>query len=327
MSVEATAIDEYLERVDCLECGSGAFEPVTDALTDTDVYGELSEPFASMRFTFVRCTNCSTVYLRERVSQAHLAHFYNAEYHCYRSFDDRGLIFRWLSKLLTRSKVRAIERLFPGEGRRLVDYGCGTGSWLELIRRSGVSWDLTGTEINDSQIERVKAQGLNGFVCDHRNVAQFVEPGSVGVVHLFHVIEHLPDPIEALGALGELLEPGGAIFGQTPNVDSWDCRLFGRYWSQWHVPRHLVLYTPDQLVRHAEAAGLEVQSVRSSLVSATNWAASIQKWWALRGNHAYGGLQSGKLYPLLTLGMIPLTLIQSMLSETSGIDFVLRRPQ
>lgn len=326
MAVAARQVDEYLEQVDCLECGGSGFERATESLTDTDAYGELSAPFASMRFNFVRCTHCATVYLRERVSQAHIAHFYNAEYHCYRSFDERGFIFRWLSRLLTRSKLRTIERLFPTEQRRLLDFGCGTGTWLELLRRSGVRWELIGTEISDAQVQRVRSLGVRGHVCDHRTVGQFVAAGSVGVAHLFHVIEHLPDPIEALDALRKLLEPGGAIFGQTPNIESWDCRMFGRYWSQWHVPRHLVMYSPDQLARHAKAAGLEVEFIGSSLVSATNWAASLQKWWALRRNRTYGGLQSGSLYPLLTVGMIPLTLVQSLLSQTSDIDFVLRRP-
>jgi 2-polyprenyl-3-methyl-5-hydroxy-6-metoxy-1,4-benzoquinol methylase len=325
MSVTVRPIDQYREETDCLECGSDRYTPVTDELPDTDVYGEVEEPFGSMRFAFVRCTACGTVYLRQRVVQSEITRFYATEYHCFKSFDERGLIFKTLSRVLTRSKVRTIEKLFPDSDRRLLDHGCGTGTWLDLLRRSGVNWELIGTEISRTQVEKLTEMGIAGHVCDDTTVAQHVEPGSVGVIHLFHVIEHLPDPIGGLARLAELLKPGGAIFGQTPNIASWDCKLFGRFWSQWHVPRHLVMYTKDQLRRHAEAAGLEVRAIKSSVVGATNWAASIQKWWTLSRGHQYGGLQSGALYPALTVGMIPLTLVQSALSQTSDLDFVFVR--
>ena len=87
------------------------------------------------------------------------------------------------------------------------------------------------------------------------------------------------------------------------------------------------MYSPDQLRRHAEAAGLEVREVKNSLVSATNWAASLQKWWKVSRDQPYGGLQSGALYPFFTLAAIPLTLVQSAVAWTSDLDFVFTRPR
>ena len=123
----------------------------------------------------------------------------------------------------------------------------------------------------------------------------------------------------------EDLEPGGAIYGQTPNVDAWDCKLFGSNWSQWHVPRHLVLYTPDTLRAHAQAAGLEVKSISNSLSSATGWANSLEKWYALRQGRNFMP-SSSKLYPYLTLAAIPLTLVQQVFSTTGSIDFIFVKP-
>jgi len=147
----------------------------------------------------------------------------------------------------------------------------------------------------------------------------------VGVIHLFHVIEHLPDPVDVLRKLADTLEPGGAIYGQTPNIAAWDCRLFGPYWSQWHVPRHLVLYTPETLRAHAEAAGLVVREISNSLSSATGWANSLEKWVALKRGKNFMP-SSSSLYPLLTLAAIPLTLVQQLFSTTGNIDFILEKP-
>ena len=325
MTVAARKIDQYFEEVDCLQCGSASSVPATPVLADTDIYGEAIEPYRDMRYQYVRCNDCGTVYLRRRICQQEIDYFYNHEYHCYQSYDERGFIFKHLALAVTRGKIRTLETLFPSANRTVLDYGCGAGVWLELLRRGGVDWRLLGTEVNPRSIEAVHALGLEGYVCDENSLQQYVAPQSIGVVHLFHVIEHLPDPVHALCKLAEVLEPGGAIYGQTPNIDAWDCKLFGPYWSQWHVPRHTVLYTPDTLRAHAREAGLEVRSISNSLSSATGWANSLEKWWALRQGRNFAP-SSSRLYPYLTLAAIPLTLVQQLISTTGNIDFVFVKP-
>ena len=323
----ATApIDHFFEETDCPGCGAAETTPATPVIADTDLYGEAEEPYASMRFQYLRCTSCDTVYLHHRIRQHELAYFYNHEYHCYNSYDERGFVFKHLALMSTRAKVKLLTELFPSERRVLLDYGCGAGVWLELLCRAGVDWQLIVTEISETQIEAVRSLGLEGHVCDEDGLADVVKPESVGVIQLFHVIEHLPDPIDVLKKLAERLEPGGAIYGQTPNVDSWDCRLFGPCWSQWHVPRHLVLYTPETLAAHARAAGLEVKAIQSSMSGATGWANSLEKWIALRRGRDFMP-SSSPLYPYLTLAAIPITILQHLFSWTSNIDFVFVKPR
>ncbi|MEM1113476.1 MAG: class I SAM-dependent methyltransferase [Pseudomonadota bacterium] len=321
MASTARKIDQYFEEIDCLYCGSSSTVPATPVMPDTDLYGDPEPPYDAMRFQYVRCTECGTVYLRRRICQAELDYFYNNEYHCYHSYDERGFIFKHLALAVTRGKIKTLEKLFPGDDRVLLDYGCGAGVWLELLRRGGVDWRLIGTEVNARSIEATRELGLEGYLCDEDSLSDYVPDGSVGVIHLFHVIEHLPDPIDVLKKLATTLEPGGAIYGQTPNIDAWDARLFGQYWSQWHVPRHLVLYTPETLRKHAEAAGLRVEGISNSLSSATGWANSLEKWWSLRRGRSFMP-SSSKLYPYLTLAAIPLTLVQQVFSSTGNIDFV-----
>jgi SAM-dependent methyltransferase len=314
------------ECVECPFCGSAGHAPVTGPMRDEESGERLAEPFRSMRFQMVACAGCGLVYQRVRPRQADIGRFYSAEYHCYESYAERGRIFRLLAGLVARGKRRAIERLLPPGNVRVLDYGCGSGTWLELLQDAGVPWELVGTEIEGALLAPLRRRGIAAHVCDDRTLLELVSPGSVGVVHLFHVIEHVPDPLRLLRVLREVLAPGGAVYGQTPNVDCLERRLFGDYWNQWHFPRHLVLFSPATLRACAEKAGLEVVSITSSPSSATQWSASLLKWWALRRGRAFRSTAE-PLYPILTLAFAPLALVHARLANTSHMDFVLRRPR
>jgi SAM-dependent methyltransferase len=295
-------------------------------VADLDHYGTpLEEPFGSLKFLFVRCKRCGTVYLQTRVTQKEVHRYYEGEYHCYKSYTERGLVFRMLSNMLLRSKLTFIRKHIPRGNNTILDYGCGSGTWLELIQQAKGPWRLIGTDIVPDQIAHVRSLGIEAHTCDENGISSHVVPASVGLIHMFHVIEHIPDPIHALRKLSLILAPGGYIFGQTPNIASWDRALFGPYWSQWHAPRHLTIYTPESLRRQATDAGLEVVAIRNSLVSATNWANSLLKVMTIsRGKPYEPG--KGAIYPFLTLAFLPLTMLQSIVSETSSIDFVFRKP-
>jgi SAM-dependent methyltransferase len=66
-------------------------------------------------------------------------------------------------------------------------------------------------------------------------------------VTMFHVLEHLPNPRLGLEYAGNLLQPGGTLIIQVPNMASIQARLFGRFWYGLDVPRHVINFTPKAL--------------------------------------------------------------------------------
>ncbi len=317
--------DGHRDVLDCPLCGGGRFAPETPPMPDDDRH-LLEEPFRSMDFQMVRCLDCGCIYQRVQPRREDIGRFYTSEYACYRRLSERGAIVRLLSRISVRKLVQQIESLRPPENDVLVDYGCGNGSWLELFREVGAPWRLVGTEISEDLIREVVQLGFEGHVCDDRDVDQVFEPSSVGVVYMHHVIEHVRNPVDLLRRLRQILVPGGIVVGQTPDTDSLERSLFGRYWTQWHVPRHLVLFNPSQIRKHAEAAGLEVVEIGSSPSGATQWSLSILKWWAERRRRHFR-LSAEPLHSLLTLLFAPLAMLQSRLGNSSHMDFVLRRPR
>jgi SAM-dependent methyltransferase len=110
--------------------------------------------------------------------------------------------------------------------------------------------------------------------------------GSVGVVTLWHVLEHLSHPLAALRDIARVLRPDGVLILACPVVDSWEARLFGRYWAGYDVPRHLFVYSRRVLEWALGRAGFEASEVpnvvwgyNSAKISSSFWLQGFSPPW------------------------------------------------
>ena len=109
----------------------------------------------------------------------------------------------WLGRLLTL-------RLPPA---RVLEVGCAHGGYVALLNWAGFT--AVGTELSPwvAQFahETFGVRVLSGLVED-----QPLETGSMDVIVLNDVIEHLPDPVSTLSHCARLLAPDGFFVIQTP---------------------------------------------------------------------------------------------------------------
>ncbi|MCG8590147.1 MAG: fatty acid desaturase, partial [Proteobacteria bacterium] len=176
----------------CDQCGGAEGRPVTGWLRDVESAAELPPSFRDLTFRFVRCGECGLVYMRERPSLGDLDVFYGDAYKCFESYADRGPIMLALARAVARGKRREIERLMPAGQNTLLDYGCGAGTWLDLMQGLGCSFRMIGTDVTEGPLEELRRRGVEAHCCDETTLFEHLKPGSVGVIHFFHVIEHLP---------------------------------------------------------------------------------------------------------------------------------------
>jgi 2-polyprenyl-3-methyl-5-hydroxy-6-metoxy-1,4-benzoquinol methylase len=162
---------------------------------------------------------------------------------------------------VVRARAESLMPLFPEarSGGRLLDFGCGNGTFLKMMEVLG--WDSFGIERDERSADIARSLGLR--VSSHLEICD-VQPGSIDVVTLNHVIEHVRDPIGALGALRRFMTPGGILGIATPNWDSFTRRVFGPSWYALDPPRHLMLHTARSIRSLCIAAGLDPVIVRSS---------------------------------------------------------------
>ena len=163
------------------------------------------------------------------------------------------------SRAILDADMRHLPKL--KEGNRLLDLGCGNGSFLLKARSAG--WNVIGADFDPKAVAAARCQGLDVRL---GGVEEFnPENEQFDVVTLAHVIEHVHHPVELLRACYRLLKPDGYLWIETPNIASEGHQVFGMNWRGLEPPRHLVLFTLGS-IRNALSrvgfAGVKVQSYR-----------------------------------------------------------------
>jgi len=111
--------------------------------------------------------------------------------------------------------LQALRDRFPQpEQGRLLDIGCGNGSFLKACSRALPGWDLQGTEFDDKYKEQVEA--IPGVSAMHGGRLEDV-PGTFDVISMIHVLEHIPDPLPVLRSILPRLAPEGLLFIEVPD--------------------------------------------------------------------------------------------------------------
>lgn len=158
--------------------------------------------------------------------------------------------------------------------KRVLDFGCGAGGFLNLI--SDKVDLVAGVEL-DNYIRN--AMNVEGMTC-YANLSEI--EGEYDVITLFHVLEHLTNPIETLQSLKKYLSVGGKLIVEVPNSEDALLTLYNSekfadftYWSC-----HTYLYNHFTLKKMVESAGFKVKMVKQ-----------IQRYTL--GNHLYW-LSEGK---------------------------------
>lgn len=161
------------------------------------------------------------------------------------------------------------QRLGPGEGKRLLDVGCGTGAFTIGAARMGyralgLSWDERNQRIARHRAALCRANTAEFEVCDVRRLDTRADLFSCfDVAICLETIEHILDDRKVVKDITRTLRPGGRLLLTTPNVDyraitDFDNGPFSSYEDGGHVRRG---YNADQLARIAEDAGLAVDSI------------------------------------------------------------------
>jgi SAM-dependent methyltransferase len=147
-----------------------------------------------------------------------------------------------------------IRRFMPKEkGLRIVDLGCGHGDYVYHLNERGYK-DVQGVDVSKEQVELAHELGVKNVVHDSiLSYLQEQEPGSIDVVLLIDVLEHLPRQklFEVMDSAVRAMASGGRCLVHVPNA----LGLFGervRYGDLTHERA----FTPNSIQQLFHTVGL-----------------------------------------------------------------------
>jgi SAM-dependent methyltransferase len=211
--------------------------PVCSDRLELHISGVL-DPVTGREFDILRCGLCGMGVTDPAPAQLEP---YYAEYH--------GRRHGPTARFCARRRMSLIARLAgEGGGRKLLDVGCGEGTFLMSAQEAG--WQGVGTEIQPGPARRL---GLNVF----RSLEECTDLAPFHCVTLWHSLEHMRDPQAVISQARKLLAPDGFLFIAVPDFEGLQSKTFKARWLHLDVPRHLYHFTGpslDEMLRRTEFA-------------------------------------------------------------------------
>ena len=196
----------------------------------------VQDPVTGRQFDILRCSLCGMGVTDPAPKQLEP---YYAEYHGHRHGPT--------AKFCARRRMSLITPLVgAGGGRKLLDVGCGEGTFLKEAVDAG--WQATGTEL---QPEPARRLGLNVY----RTLEECAHLAPFHCVTLWHSLEHMRDPQAVIAKVREVLGEGGFLFIAVPDFDGLQSKTFKARWLHLDVPRHLYHFTGasiNEILRQTE---------------------------------------------------------------------------
>jgi len=209
-------------------------------------------------FKIYRCRLCKTTGILPQPKQEILVKHYSAEsYYSYSANNYKSIFgrlrsyaisllydnswFSWLVSILIQVPAMP-DRVRNG---KILDIGCGSGETLAQLQSIG--WLGYGLDIDKKAIINARKLGvLNASLGSHKDIVKY-KNSMFDAIRLYHVIEHISDPREALALIKKKLKPGGQLIIGTPNSASLLARLSRSFWYNLDCPRHLFIFSPESL--------------------------------------------------------------------------------
>lgn len=223
-----------------------------------------TDEFQKYGFSFIRCSDCRTIYMSPRPSEKLMADYYaNSENYAY-----------WAKHIFPASEPSRREKIHKPWLKRVLEYcdrfqtprgtllevGPGFGTFASVATESRAFQRVLAVEPTPELAQACRDRGVS--VIEKRVEDLAGEVKNPDVVVAFEVIEHLFEPGRFLQGVRQLLSPGGLLVLSCPNGEGFDIAMLGPE-SLAVDAEHVNLFNPGSLGHLLKLSGYEVLQVHT----------------------------------------------------------------
>lgn len=235
------------EKVKCSLCGCEIVEMIDSTIRNAD----------NEKYKMYRCSKCETHFLYPLPLNKQLEEYYDGKFReevhssTYYEKEHMDRVFGWFYGEACARTDRVKDILSKEDA--ILEIGCSVGYFLKAIssyvgKVYGTEWDKKATDyIRESFPEFIVSENPQDFGVKFDKI------------FMFHVLEHIGNPVQFLLELKKLMKPGGKIFIEVPNVDdvlvkTYQCKEFIAF---YYKMAHIYNFNEKGLRYIFEHAGLE----------------------------------------------------------------------
>jgi 2-polyprenyl-3-methyl-5-hydroxy-6-metoxy-1,4-benzoquinol methylase len=192
-------------KFSCIICGGSAAG-----------YRDLKDAKTSKPIRIACCETCGTVQIAQMPTADELSEFYSISYR-----EEYKNTYQPKPKHIYRAGKMAAERLqkmkpFMHPGSSLLDVGAGGGEFTYLATANGLK--ASGIDPNIGYLEFGRDEYQVSL--EVKDLTDISKKEKFDTITLFHVLEHLAEPRNVIEKMYEILNHGGHLVIEVPNLES-----------------------------------------------------------------------------------------------------------
>lgn len=208
-------------------------------------------------FEILHCDTCSHRFTANPPAENVIGKYYQSEDYISHSNTQKGLVnrlYHLVRNYMLGNKRAMIQRVTGKKAGKLLDIGCGTGSFLATMK--GADWEVTGLEPDSDA--RKQVADLHGIKALPSEELFTLGQKQFDVISMWHVMEHVHHLDEYAKRIHEVLKNDGYFVIAVPNYTSLDASIYQAKWGGYDVPRHLHHFSPASMQYFMENNGFKV---------------------------------------------------------------------
>lgn len=171
--------------------------------------------------------------------------------------------------------IRRYNQIKNFEFKTILDFGCGNGGLLKIIKNNDNDKDknknIIGLDLNEDLINHLNYENIPTY----NDISKI--PDTLDCIMLNHVLEHLQDPITTLKSIKNKMKRNTLLIIEVPHandflISEYNCNEFKKFtfWSE-----HLILHTEKSLLNLLNLIGFSKIKIsyfqRYNIFNHLNW--------------------------------------------------------